>query len=175
MAKLIANDSFVGSSPILLRQEQAPGVYLLDHQVNALSDQSFLLANQPPILTPPLRILIKSYYETDLPLNLILEPEIKQDQVIEFHNIYFGFGSSDVLDSSKFVLDRIINVMNEKPEIEIELSGHTDSKSSDAFNKQLSQKRADNAKLYMISKGIQAERIQAIGMGESRLLNHCKD
>jgi len=119
--------------------------------------------------------LDESYYETDLPLNLILEPEIKQDQVIEFHNIYFGFGSSDVLDSSKFVLDRIINVMNEKPEIEIELSGHTDSKSSDAFNKQLSQKRADNAKLYMISKGIQAERIQAIGMGESRLLNHCKD
>lgn len=117
----------------------------------------------------------ENYYETDIPLDLNLEPEIKQDKVIEFHNIYFDFGSPDVKDTSKTVLDRIAAFMNEKPTIEIELSGHTDSKSGDAFNLQLSQKRADNAKEYLISKGIMAERIQSVGYGESRLLNHCKD
>lgn len=116
-----------------------------------------------------------NYFETDLPLDLNLEPEIKQDQVIEFHNIYFDFGSSQIEDSSKYVLDRIIGVMKEKVSMEIELSGHTDSKSSSEYNQQLSQKRAESAKAYMVEKGISPERVQAIGYGESRLLNHCSD
>ncbi len=116
-----------------------------------------------------------NYFETDLPLDLNLEPEIKQDQVIEFHNIYFGFGSSNIEDSSKSVLDRIVEVMKEKVSMEIELSGHTDSKSSTEYNQQLSQKRAESAKAYMVDKGIAPERVQAVGYGESRLLNHCSD
>ena len=65
--------------------------------------------------------------------------------------------------------------MKEKVSMEIELSGHTDSKSSSEYNQQLTQKRAESAKAYMVEKGISPERVQAIGYGESRLLNHCSD
>lgn len=113
--------------------------------------------------------------ETEIPLNISLEPEIKKDKVLEFHNIYFDFGKATLKEESKEVLDRIVEVMNENPTLEIELSGHTDSRSSSDFNLKLSQQRADEARNYMISKGINANRIVAIGYGETQLLNHCKD
>jgi outer membrane protein OmpA-like peptidoglycan-associated protein len=112
--------------------------------------------------------------ETDIPLDITLEPEIKKDKVIEFHNIYFDFGSAEIKDTAKVVLDRIVNVMNENPTLEIELSGHTDSKSSADFNMKLSQRRADAAKVYIVSKGINEARIVAKGYGFTRLLNKCK-
>ncbi|PKP18570.1 MAG: hypothetical protein CVU05_13250 [Bacteroidetes bacterium HGW-Bacteroidetes-21] len=119
--------------------------------------------------------LEETFFETDMAFDFALTPEIKQDQVIEFHNIYFGFGSAEVTDTATIVLDRIVKVMNENATIEIELSGHTDSKSGTAFNQQLSQKRAENAKAYIVSKGIPTERIVAVGYGETRLRNHCAD
>jgi outer membrane protein OmpA-like peptidoglycan-associated protein len=57
----------------------------------------------------------------------------------------------------------------------IELSSHTDSRSSDAFNLQLSQKRAKAAVDYLISKGINKNRLIAIGYGETKLLNKCSN
>ncbi len=113
--------------------------------------------------------------EIDIPLDINLEPEIKQNKVIEFHNIYFDYGSATLKEESKAVLDRIVEVMNENPTLEIELSGHTDSQSSASFNLNLSQRRADSAKAYIVSKGIKPERIISKGYGESKLLNHCKD
>ncbi|MGQ9847037.1 MAG: OmpA family protein, partial [Bacteroidales bacterium] len=113
--------------------------------------------------------------ETVIPLDINLEPEIKKNKVFEFHNIYFDYGKATLREESKEVLDRIVEVMNENPTLEIELSGHTDSQSSAGFNLKLSQQRADEARNYLISKGINANRIIAIGYGETRLLNHCKD
>ncbi len=113
--------------------------------------------------------------EIDIPLDISLDPVIKQNKVIEFHNIYFDYGSANLKEESKQVLDRIVEVMNENPTLEIELSGHTDSQSSADFNLKLSQRRADSAKDYIVSKGIAAYRIIAKGYGETRLLNHCKD
>ena len=57
----------------------------------------------------------------------------------------------------------------------IELSSHTDSRSSDAFNLALSQKRAKAAVDYIISKGINKSRLKAVGYGETKLLNNCKN
>ncbi len=117
----------------------------------------------------------EQYFDSDIPLEVNLEPEIKKDKVIEFHNIYFDYGKATLKEESKQVLDRIVEVMNENPTMEIELSGHTDSQSSAQFNLKLSQQRADAAKEYLISKGIDPKRITAIGYGETKLLNHCKD
>lgn len=113
--------------------------------------------------------------ETEILLDVNLEPEIKQNKVIEFHNIYFDYGKATLKEESKEVLDRIVQVMNENPTLEIELSGHTDSQSSSKFNMGLSQRRANTAKEYIVSKGISASRIVAKGYGETRLLNNCKD
>ncbi|NSW44616.1 MAG: PD40 domain-containing protein [Bacteroidales bacterium] len=60
--------------------------------------------------------------ETEIPLDLNLDPVIKKDKVIEFHNIYFDYGKATLREESKEVLDRIVAVMNENPTLEIELS-----------------------------------------------------
>jgi len=101
--------------------------------------------------------------------------EIKVDKVIEFHNIYFNYGKAELNQNSISVLDKIIQIMNENEKMAIELSAHTDCRSSADFNLNLSEKRANSAKNYMVSKGISEERITAKGYGKTRLLVLCKN
>ncbi|MEN8719821.1 MAG: OmpA family protein, partial [Oceanococcaceae bacterium] len=59
------------------------------------------------------------------------------------------------------------DVLNRYPEMLVEVAGHTDSIGGDAFNQQLSQRRAEAVRQYLIGKGISAERLTAVGYGES--------
>ena len=119
------------------------------------------------------------YNDTDRPplknVDVAMKVKIKAKQVIEFHNIYFDFGKADLKEESIQVLDKLIEVMNENEKMVIELSAHTDSKSSRKYNQKLSDRRAKSAKKYMVSKGINSNRIVAKGYGESRLINSCTD
>ncbi len=63
--------------------------------------------------------------------------------------------------------------MIQYPTMVIELSSHTDSRGNDEFNQKLSQRRAESAKNYLVDKGIDTARIQAVGYGETMLLNNC--
>ena len=65
--------------------------------------------------------------------------------------------------------------MQRHPDIQIELSSHTDSRASDAYNDELSENRAKSAKRYIVDKGIEAYRIVAFGYGENQLVNRCRD
>lgn len=88
-------------------------------------------------------------------------------------NVLFEFNKSDLLQQSQQTLDKIIIVMNANLNFNVELSAHSDSKGSDAYNLKLSEQRANSAKNYIINKGIDTSRIKAIGYGESKLLNNC--
>jgi len=114
-----------------------------------------------------------SEYQVDGEVDTKMKVEMKIDKVIEFHNIYFEYGKADLTPPSISVLDKIVQIMNENEKMVIELSAHTDCKSSADFNLNLSQKRANSAKNYMVSKGINQERIVAKGYGKTRLLTHC--
>jgi outer membrane protein OmpA-like peptidoglycan-associated protein len=57
----------------------------------------------------------------------------------------------------------------------IELSSHTDSRASNPYNLDLSQRRANSAKRWLVSKGINPQRIQPVGYGEDQILNGCVD
>ncbi|PIY05126.1 MAG: hypothetical protein COZ21_04755, partial [Bacteroidetes bacterium CG_4_10_14_3_um_filter_31_20] len=102
-----------------------------------------------------------------------MKVEMKVEKVIEFHNIYFDYGKAELNQNSISVLDKIVQIMNENKKMVIELSAHTDCQSSSDFNFNLSQKRATNAKNYIISNGISQDRIAAKGYGKTRLLTHC--
>ena len=66
--------------------------------------------------------------------------------------------------------------MNEYPSIVIKIESHTDSRGSDLYNEALSDRRAKSTRDYLISRGIAPERIEsAIGYGEKRLLNECRN
>ena len=91
-------------------------------------------------------------------------------------NIQWPLGSAKLTSRAKSEINRIlIPLLKSNPGTRIELSSHTDSRGSKAYNKHLSQMRADAIKSYLISKGINPNRIVSIGYGEERLLNNCSD
>ncbi|MFS4466239.1 OmpA family protein [Maribacter sp. 2210JD10-5] len=88
--------------------------------------------------------------------------------------IHFNFDKSSIRKDAAAELDKLIATMNEYPEMVIKIESHTDSRGAAVYNKYLSDKRAKSTRDYIISKGIDSERIQsAIGYGEERLLNEC--
>jgi peptidoglycan-associated lipoprotein len=90
------------------------------------------------------------------------------DKPIELPNIFYDFGKWDLRPESMVALDKLVEVLNDNPNITIELGSHTDSRDTEAFNKQLSQKRAQSVIDYLISKEISADRLTAKGYGESQ-------
>lgn len=88
-------------------------------------------------------------------------------------NIYYAFGDYKLDAAGMKILDKVIGILNGNQKLIIELSSHTDSKSSDEFNLSLSKKRAQYAVDYIVSKGISKKRLRATGYGETRLLNKC--
>ncbi|MGB5243903.1 MAG: OmpA family protein, partial [Lutimonas sp.] len=70
-------------------------------------------------------------------------------------------------------LDKVVQVMNEYPELLIEAGSHTDSRGKDKYNQKLSEKRAKSTVDYIVSKGIDASRITYKGYGETELVNDC--
>lgn len=121
----------------------------------------------------------EDYFETDKPLiqdiKVELKVEIEEEKVLEFHNIYFEYGSAELNTKSKIILDKVILMLKENKGIQIELSAHTDSRADADFNIELSKKRAENAMDYILSKYINSEQVIAKGYGETKLLNHCND
>ncbi len=95
------------------------------------------------------------------------------DQKTIIENIGFEYNKADLQVHSQLTLDKIVLVMQKISNLSIELGAHSDSKGSDARNLKLSDQRANSAKDYLISKGIDVKRILAKGYGESKLINHC--
>ena len=87
---------------------------------------------------------------------------------IVINNILYDYGYATLRPESITVLDGLVKTMVDNPRIMVELSAHTDSIGSDAYNLKLSQDRAQSCVDYMISKGINATRISAVGYGRSR-------
>ncbi|WP_353185142.1 OmpA family protein [Parapedobacter lycopersici] len=88
-------------------------------------------------------------------------------------NILYDFDKSDIRPDAAPVLDNVVNIMQQNPTLRIELSSHTDSRGNDAYNLQLSQRRAEAAVNYLVKQGIDRNRVEARGYGETQLLNTC--
>lgn len=90
-------------------------------------------------------------------------------------NIHFGLDKDFISSTSSKVLDRIAEVLEQYPTIVIELQGHTDSRASVAYNQDLAKRRANNARKYLIKKGITPERMTIRSFGERQLLTDERD
>lgn len=114
-------------------------------------------------------------FVVDDPWLAVLEMKNKKDAealtIIE--NIYYGLADHKFDAAGQKVLDKVITVLQSNQKLLIELSSHTDSRSSDQYNMTLSKKRAQFAVDYIVSKGIDKKRLTAVGYGETKLLNKC--
>lgn len=99
----------------------------------------------------------------------------KQEAITIIESLYYSYGDYKIDTAGQNMLDKLITVLNSNVRLTIEISSHTDSRSSDVFNLTLSQKRAKTAVDYLIFKGINKNRLKAVGYGETRLLNNCKN
>jgi len=97
------------------------------------------------------------------------------DGMLLIENIYFEYGKSDLLPKAKTILNKVAIVLNANTKISLDILAHTDSRGEAKFNLELSEKRAQQAKNYIVQQGVNAKRIGAKGHGESKLLNKCAD
>ena len=101
--------------------------------------------------------------------NLILEKIILNKSIV-LENIYYDLDRANIRDDAALELNKLVRILIDNPKISIELSSHTDDRATVKYNLDLSQRRAESAVNYIISKGISKNRLIAKGYGESELI-----
>ena len=109
---------------------------------------------------------LSQHFKRDHRIRPMKGPEIALDTK-------YDLDKANIRDDAKPKLDSLVGLLNEYPYTVIELSSHTDCRSSYAYNDTLSQRRADSAVAYLIKKGIDKDRLVAKGYGERMLVNNC--
>ncbi|HXB39275.1 MAG TPA: SpaA isopeptide-forming pilin-related protein, partial [Bacteroidia bacterium] len=120
------------------------------------------------------KTILKQIYVDDPWLEVLdLKNKKGNEQITIVENVYYGLNEFKFNDDGRRVMDKVVQIMKSNANLKIEISSHTDSRAADKFNLTLSQKRAKFAVDYIISKGIEAKRLSAVGYGESKLINKC--
>jgi peptidoglycan-associated lipoprotein len=109
----------------------------------------------------------------ELVTNITLDTVIILDKLsttiaFQLKNVYFGYDSANINSMAGKELDKLVDILNDNPEIKIELSSHTDSIGTHEKNMDLSQRRATSSVNYLVKKGIDPARLVAKGYGETR-------
>jgi outer membrane protein OmpA-like peptidoglycan-associated protein len=95
--------------------------------------------------------------------------------LLQLSTIYFDFDRYKVRPDAEIEIQKVIAAMEKYPSLKLKVTSHTDSQGDDAYNLWLSQKRAESTVSYMISKGIDSNRLEGQGFGETRLVNSCSN
>ncbi len=103
-------------------------------------------------------------------LNVLM---FEKGEAVKIDNIYYDLDKSLIRPDAAQELDKVVDILEKYPNMKIELGAHTDSRATSRYNRTLSNRRANEAKDYLASKGIEAKRISARGYGESKLVNDC--
>ena len=109
-------------------------------------------------------------------VNVALRPiaEIVTPTEIVLNDINFEFDKSNITQDAAFELDKLVQVMKNNEKLIIIVKSHTDNLGDDAYNKSLSERRAKSTIQYVISKGINAERISGKGYGKAEPKVNCQ-
>lgn len=156
--KLVGND---GTNTIIRTKKDGTFAY----ELNKGADFVFLvtcrayLNNKGDVST--VGLTENENFNFDFQLSSIKKP-------IRLNNILFAFNSAELNQQSKLSLDTLVDVLNDNPNITIELSAHTDMIGNDEFNMDLSDKRAASVMNYLITQGIAEDRLESKGYGKSQ-------
>lgn len=121
--------------------------------------------------------ILEENYHSALHANLNLSKINKeQPKPVAFEAlqpIYYAFDDASITSSAAQKMDRIAEVMKQNPDLIIEAASFTDARGTDAYNLELSKRRARSAVEYLKSKGIDEDRIRSKGLGEAKMINQC--
>ncbi|WP_060874192.1 OmpA family protein [Myroides odoratus] len=94
---------------------------------------------------------------------------------LKLEPIYFDFAQFAIRPDAQIELMKVVDVLQQFPNLHIEIRSHTDSRGDDTYNLMLSERRAQATRQWIIKQGIDATRLKAKGYGESQLLNECSN
>jgi outer membrane protein OmpA-like peptidoglycan-associated protein len=119
------------------------------------------------------RISTKGRTESVIRTDFKLFP-LEVNQVVRLDNIYYDLAKWNIRPDAAIELDKLVQTLQDNPTVKIELSSHTDCRGKDAYNMNLSEKRAKSAVDYLISKGIAKDRVKSKGYGETKPVETCE-
>ncbi|MEL4456834.1 OmpA family protein [Lutimonas vermicola] len=134
-----------------------------------------LVASNPNYLDDKKRIeILEENYHSALHTNLNLTKVMKKAPAVErLSPIYYEFDDANITEEAAEEMDKIAEIMSQNENLIIEASSFTDSRGTNAYNVELSKRRAKAAVEYLKSKGIDESRIKSKGYGEEKLINQC--
>ncbi|MGB1580860.1 MAG: OmpA family protein [Nevskiales bacterium] len=88
-------------------------------------------------------------------------------QVFELEGVNFEFDKATLMVNAKSILDQAAATLEGQPSLKVEIAGHTDSQGADSYNQDLSQRRANTVKDYLVNKGANGDNLTAVGYGEA--------
>jgi outer membrane protein OmpA-like peptidoglycan-associated protein len=153
----------------------------LDNYANHGYLKDFDMNDDYPITNPILvkcKDFVRNIYKYDtLPPNR--EPsEFKKERnllMVNTHPIYFDNDKFEIKEDAEVALNKVLDLLNKYPKLIIEIGSHTDSRASDAYNLELSDKRAKASIAWFVNKGIDSSRVFGKGYGETQLVNKCSN
>ena len=122
------------------------------------------------------KILDIKLLDIDPPLlEVMLDPieELIVEEKVELSPIYFEFDKFNITNEGAFELDKLVAIMQKYPEMKIRVEAHTDNRGPSSYNLKLSENRAKSTAQYIISKGIDENRISGVGKGENEPVIEC--
>lgn len=166
----------IGSSGKILFEPKTndKGIAMLDIPLNELTNVSaskdkYLSSNKYEIDTRNIK------QDTTIELKIALDLVPSEDIELTMQGIYYDLDKWDVRPDARVILDSLAAILNNNTNLVIELASHTDSRAPANYNLELSKKRAQSCVNYLSQKGIQKERLVAVGYGETKLVNDCSD
>ncbi|MBU2950585.1 OmpA family protein [Tamlana agarivorans] len=108
--------------------------------------------------------------------DIYLQPTVPiiKDSKIMLENIYFDFDKWNIKEESFVTLNKVVTILNNHPEMKLDIQGHTDNRGSASYNLLLSKRRAASTVKYLEEHGIASDRLQSEGYGETRPVIDCK-
>jgi outer membrane protein OmpA-like peptidoglycan-associated protein len=153
LVSVVSSDSLTGNYLIVLTQGADYGLYV--------NSAGYLFKS------------LNFNYEASTVEPLVIDVDLDKAStgaMVVLNNIFFDTDKFDLREKSMTELDKISRFLNENPKIKVEISGHTDDQGADAYNQQLSQKRAKAVGEYLVTRGVAVSRLKEVGYGAKKPL-----
>jgi outer membrane protein OmpA-like peptidoglycan-associated protein len=135
----------------------------------AVFTNDFVLTVKKPDHIYQSRYIDKDSAVFEAPAEINFEVEkVETGKSYQLHDIYYATNSAQLSDKSRFILNEFLDFLHDNPHVRVAIHGHTDDVGDDAFNLDLSKRRAQSVYDYLIGEGIPAGRLSWQGFGESK-------
>ena len=181
----VNNEPVAGAKVVLSRENGEELTYFITEEDGAYEhliprDEKFILKGSKEKYQDAIKEFSSFGLEkkTELIVNLNIPMAPIEDVVVlaDLETIYFDLDKHNIRPDAAVELDKVVALMNKYPGMVIRLESHTDSRANDDYNMRLSNRRAKSTYDYIVSKGINADRITKYeGFGETQLVNKCSN